>query len=70
MSQHDTLKNEMDGIEVGEGVLRAMSCLAYTASETGLIPVDFHSDDDLAAMIKLTKLAEKYSAGVPRELQM
>jgi hypothetical protein len=60
----------MDAIEVSPEFLLVMSELAYTASETGLIPFAFHDDDDLAAMVKLVRIAEEYQHGLPNSLRM
>ncbi len=69
-TKRKNLETEMDKIEVSPEVLAAMNELAYTASETEIIPFSFHDDYDLAAMVKLVHIAEKYRNGVPASLRM
>lgn len=69
-TKRKNLNDKMNSIEVSPSLVRAMNELCYTASETGLIPFAFHDDSDLAAMVRLVRLAEKYINGVPDELCM
>lgn len=69
-TKRENLFAEMNKIEVSPEVLAAMNELAYTAAETEMLPFRFHDDYDLAAMVKLVHLAEKYRNGVPDSLRM
>ena len=64
------LQAQMDLITVSDVTIRSMNELAYTASETEIIPFAFHDDHDLESMIKLVLLAMKFNDGVPGELRM
>lgn len=68
--QFDELSQEMENISVSQSLIDAMNELVYTASETGIIPFDFHSDEDLKSMIQLVELAKKYRNFVPERLKM
>ena len=64
------LSQEMEKISVSPSLIGAMNELAYTASETEIIPFDFHDDADLKSMIQLVELAKKYEGNIPEKLRM
>ena len=63
------LMTEIDRINVGQDQVRAFVELAYTASETGIIP--FKVCDDVARqMVALVELSFTYRDGIPNHLRM
>ncbi len=53
------------------GVVRALTELAYTASETGVIPELAHVDMSAAIrLLQLVDVANRYRDGVPAKLKM
>ena len=65
----DILDEELEQIEIEPEVLDAMTELAYTASESGRIPIKYHHKSDIVQAIRLVRLAEKYKNGVPDKLR-
>ena len=65
----EILEEELAQIEVDSETLDAMTELAYTASETGCIPIKYHHKSDIVTAIRLVRMAEKYKAGVPDKLR-
>lgn len=59
---------EMESIKVNAATESALNELAYTATETGIIPFKFH--DCFLEIIQLVKLAERYTGKVPENLKM
>lgn len=66
----ENLNEVLSKVFIDDEIIRAFGELAYTASETGLIPFEFHDPEDMADMIRLVRLAEKFKNGVPEELKM
>lgn len=70
MDKRENLIAAMNKIYAPPEVVAALKELAYTASETEIIPFKLHSDEALITMIRLVFLAENYSKGVPSNLRM
>lgn len=70
MEKMEALEEELSKINVSDRELRAMNELIYTASETGILPFKFHSNEDLKVMIKLCILAKQFKDGVPDNFKM
>lgn len=69
-NQYDNLLQEIDTLDISDGVIDALSELCYTADETGVLPFAV-SHEDCRTVIALVLLAERYgSDGVPASLRM
>lgn len=62
----NSLKTEMERIEVDRNVVSALNTLMWAASETDILPFKLHGE--FREIIQLVKLAEKFAEEVPREL--
>lgn len=67
-TKRDSLLKEMKSEVVNPDLLRNISELMYTASETGVLP--FRMDkDDLESFLKIYRVAAKYNK-IPETLRM
>ncbi|MEJ5149787.1 hypothetical protein [Comamonas sp. MYb396] len=66
----DALRQELEQVELDKGMMRALSEIAYTAEEGGIIGIRWSDDSEGHTLAKLVVLAMKYKDKLPTHLRM